>query len=76
MKTCFASLEEQESNKFGVSVEPSQTWSVVGNQDKDWHVGSGGEEELPADDNLGRKRTQNCEGNGEEVPGLKEEIAK
>lgn len=57
-------------------MEPSQKLSIVGNQDKDWDVGSGGEEELPADDNLGRKRTQNCEGNGEEMPGLKKEIDK
>lgn len=76
MKTYFTSLEEQESNKFGVSVEPSQTQSVVGNQDKDWDLDGGGEEELPADDNLGRKRTPNSEGNGKEMPGLKEEIAK
>lgn len=76
MKTCFVSLEEEESNKYGVSAELGQTWSIVGNQDKDWDVGSGGEEELPADDNLRRKRTQNCKGNTEAMPGLKEEIAK
>lgn len=56
-------------------MEPCQKLSIVGSQDKDWDVGSRGEEELPADDNLGRKRTQNHEGNGEEMPRLKEEIA-
>lgn len=57
-------------------MELDQKPSIVRNQDKDWDMGSGGKEELPASDNLGRKTTQNGEGNGEDMPGLKEEIAK
>lgn len=37
-----------------------------------WH---GMRRELLADDHPGRKRTQNCEGNGEEKPGFKKEVA-
>lgn len=57
-------------------MESVQTLSAVGSQNKDWGVGSGPGGELPVDDNLGRKRPQDCEGNGEEMPGLKEEVAK
>lgn len=82
MKTCFTShpkttsFEEQESNKSGVNVKPVQTLSAVGSQNKDWDVGSGPGGGTSVDDNLGRKRPQDCEGNGEEMPGFKEEVAK
>lgn len=76
VKTSFASLEEQESHKYEVSVKPSQKSGVAEKQDKAWNAGMGQEGELVADDKLGRKRTQNWEGNGQEKPGFKEEIAK
>lgn len=56
VKTSFASLEEQESHKYEVSVKPGQKSGVAEKQDKAWNVGMGQEGELVADDYLQRKK--------------------
>ncbi len=56
VKTSFASLEEQESHKYEVSVKPGQKSGVAEKQDKAWNAGMGQEGELVADEYLQRKK--------------------